>query len=285
MPSPIELPVATIADFFEKCPPGTEVRIEVLGEQKFAQYSSYWSIPMPFVQLHCSSVACAGLRFFSPLGEETLDPGKTACHFTAYVCRNCGETQKNYAYTATLDDEGNGGVLHKYGEHPAFGPPVPSRVVSLVGPDKEYFLKGRRAENQGMGIAAFAYYRRVIESQRLRIFDELIRVATKLGADQDLVADLNNAKHETQFSKAVDQVKHALPPVLFINGHNPLALLHSALSEGLHAQTDEVCLELATSIRIVLYELVDRIALAMKEEAALAAAVSRLLKPKAAGKQ
>jgi hypothetical protein len=67
-----------------------------------------------------------------------------------------------------------------------------------------------------------------------------------------------------------------------VNGHNPLTLLHSALSEGLHAQTDEQCLELATSIRVVLSELVDQLGNALKEEAELNAAVSRLLKASAA---
>jgi len=63
-----------------------------------------------------------------------------------------------------------------------------------------------------------------------------------------------------------------------INGHNPLTLLHSALSDGIHAKTDEECLELATSIRLVLIELADRIATALKDEAELRTAVTKLLK-------
>jgi hypothetical protein len=38
---------------------------------------------------------------------------------------------------------------------------------------------GRRAENQGMGIGAFAYYRRVVENQKNRIIAEIKRVAEK----------------------------------------------------------------------------------------------------------
>ena len=57
-------------------------------------------------------------------------------------------------------------------------------------------------------------------------------------------------------------------------------LLHSALSEGLHAQTDEECLEVATSIRLVMTELADRISTALKDEAELKQAVSRLLNRK-----
>jgi len=64
---------------------------------------------------------------------------------------------------------------------------------------------------------------------------------------------------ETQFSKAIETIKAAIPESLLIDGHNPLTLLHDALSEGLHAQTNEDCLELATSIRVVLTELAERI--------------------------
>jgi hypothetical protein len=61
-------------------------------------------------------------------------------------------------------------------------------------------------------------------------------------------------------------------------GDNPLILLHSALSEGLHAQTDEQCLELAQAVRVVLAELAERIGQALKDEAELNAAISRLMK-------
>jgi hypothetical protein len=54
-------------------------------------------------------------------------------------------------------------------------------------------------------------------------------------------------------------------------------LLHSALSEGLHAQTDEQCLELAQAVRVVLAELAERIGQALKDEAESNAAITRLM--------
>jgi hypothetical protein len=170
----------------------------------------------------------------------------------------------------------------KFGEIPTFGPPTPSRVISILGGEREYYLKGRRAENQGLGIGAFAYYRRVLENQKNRILDEITRVAEKIGAPAEVIEDLNAAKKETQFSRAVGAIKHGIPQALLVGGHNPLTLLHSALSEGLHAQTDERCLELATAIRVVLTDLAERLGSALKEEAELNAAVSRLLKASAA---
>jgi hypothetical protein len=62
----------------------------------------------------------------------------------------------------------------------------------------------------------------------------------------------------------MDSVKDALPQALFVNGHNPLTLLHSALSKGLRANNDKQCLEAAHDMRLVLTDLVERIDSALK---------------------
>jgi hypothetical protein len=145
----------------------------------------------------------------------------------------------------------NEGAAVKLGEFSSFGPPIPSRVITLIGPDRELFIRGRRAENQGLGIGAFAYYRRVVENQKGRLIIEIAKVAKRLGAAEEELARFKAAARESQFRRAIDDIKSSIPKVLMINGHNPLTLLHSALSEGLHAGADEECLELATSIRVV----------------------------------
>lgn len=173
----------------------------------------------------------------------------------------------------------NGSAI-KLGEFPSFGPPIPLRVITLIGPDREMFIRGRRAEDQGLGIGAFAYYRRVVENQKSRLIAEIAKVAKRLGASPEDLSRFERAAKETQFSKAIDDIKGAIPQVLLIKTHNPLTLLHGALSEGLHAATDEECLDLATSIRVVLTELVERISLALKDEAELRHAVTNLMKPR-----
>jgi hypothetical protein len=97
------------------------------------------------------------------------------------------------------------------------------------------------------------------------------------------VALFEAAAAETQFSTAIDRVKAAIPPVLLAEGkYNPLTLLHSALSEGLHGLTDEENLELAQEIRVVITDLAERMTQALKDEDELKQAVSRLLNRKKA---
>ena len=279
-----EIVPTTLREFLEKTPPGPVALISDLGGERF--YSpDYAVLSLPNIALHCESETCSGIRLFRGSPEVRLKKRTSSHSFVTYVCRNCTTMSKTFALWLSLEDDYVTGLAFKFGEFPQFGPPTPSRLISLIGPQKDLFLKGRRAENQGLGIAAFAYYRRVIEDQKNRIFDEIIKVSNRLSVDQMIIDELTKAKDETQFTKAVDSVKHGIPQTLLINGHNPLTLLHSALSEGMHADTDEECLEIATSIREVMAELAERMGQAMKDEAVLNTAVTRLLQKKSAVKQ
>lgn len=177
------------------------------------------------------------------------------------------------------DAESREGLCYKLGELPTYGPPTPSRLIRLFGKDRDLFLRGRRCENQGLGIGAFVYYRRVVESHKDTILSEIIRVAEKVGAPASMIETLNAAKREIQFSKSLDTAKDAIPQALLINGQNPLTLLHKALSVGVHESTDERCLERAHDVRVVLIELAERLGQALKDEAGLNTAVNRLMNP------
>lgn len=278
---PAEPEVLSLPEFLESVPPNTWATVADIAVDH-PTYQRSLALAVPEIRLFCTSEACNGYRFYSAgRPSVSITPGKTTYDHVIYTCRNCQKSRKLYSLWIVFAADGSSGRIMKLGESPEFGPPTPSRVIKLIGPDRELFLKGRRSENQGLGIGAFGYYRRVVENQKNRILDEVIKVSEKLGASQELLNDLNEAKAEGQFSKAIDSIKHGIPQALLINGHNPLILLHSALSEGLHGQPDEECLALATSIRVVLTELADRLGQALKDEAELKHAVTRLLEVRA----
>ena len=127
-----------------------------------------------------------------------------------------------------------------------------------------------------MGIGAYSYDRRVVENQRHHLFQEIAKVARRLGLP-DAVSDLYvAASKEDQFSKGVRMVGDALPASLMIEGRNPLLLLHAALSDGLHGRSDDECLEIAGDIRNVLGRLAERIDDALADHEELKASVQRL---------
>ena len=278
----LEKPSAlSFAEFLETTPPNTMTEIADIAVRKIhAGGAVSYTFSQPDIQLHCSSDSCNGTRFFRHdvnLGANGAVDGHWHNVFLTYFCANCRRTAKTFAISVIRLPDRTSGRCKKFGELPEFGPPTPSRLIKLIGPDRELFLKGRRCENQGLGVGAFSYYRRVVENQKDRIIGQILEVSEKLSAPPEAIVALATARSEIQFSKSVSLVKDAIPQSLLINGHNPLTLLHTALSDGLHTQTDEFCLERAQAIRLVLIELSDRLGAALKDEAELKNAVSRLL--------
>jgi hypothetical protein len=269
------IPELTAEKFYEEHPPGQNLvrtRPVVLG-------SGADCFPLPDIQLHCPHANCAGPRFFRSEGPSVyLDKENWTEAFVHYRCSNCRQQTKIYAICCHKPNEW--AVCFKFGEYPAFGPHTPARLLRLIQPDKDLFLQGRRSENHGLGIGAMTYYRRVVEDQKNRIFDEVKKVCQKLNSDAAAIALLDKAIEENQFAKALEIAKDAIPESLLIDGQNPLALLHSALSEGIHGLSDDECLRLAGDVRVVLTDLSENIAHALKQEAELHQAVTRLLRRK-----
>jgi hypothetical protein len=236
-------------------------------------------ISEPTIEIFCEE--CGSVSLFLCRNERQEFNLYVRSYIFVFVCVRCNSFGKTYAVKLSSNF-----LLHvnheivKIGEYPPFGSPTPSRLISLIGRDRELFIFGRRAENQGLGIGAFAYYRRIIENQKGRLIKKIAEVAKRLGAEKEILDLFDKAATETQFSRAIDDIKNVIPQSLLIRGHNPLLLLHSALSEGLHAKTDKECLELATNIRVVLTELAERISQALKDDTELKLALNNLLKTK-----
>jgi hypothetical protein len=178
---------------------------------------------------------------------------------------------------ARWNDAADEGEAVKLGEWPPFGPQISRGVISILGKNKDMFLMGRRAEVQGLGIGALAYYRRLIESQKDHMIDEIIRVLRRTNSPQTQIEKLQSARNEKAFKKAVEFISDAIPQTLLINGYNPLALLEQAITKGADAQHDKEALQLATAMRIILTELAERLVRALEDQTDLDEAVNYIL--------
>jgi hypothetical protein len=276
--------------FLTDYPPATRASVE--GAVEEAEVKEQLKVVVPELQLYCDG-NCQGMSYcrgknVTGIGSNVLFPSRLPpdgvwdC-ILIYSCQKCQIPVKSYAVRVL----GNQSILRssrtadaaKLGEWPMFSPPTPTRVNSLVGPDRELFFKGRRSEAEGLGVGAFAYYRRIVEDQKNRLLDAIIAVARRTNAPAESIGLLENARAEKQFNKAVDMVKDVVPQSLRIKDHNPLTLLHSALSRNLHGGSDEECLRDAHAIRVILFGLAERLDQALKDEKELGDAISHLLNP------
>ncbi len=290
-----EVTYQTLSEFLQSTPPNQRRHISNLSlpvTRNAGSYGSYVSlsaeINTPELELHCPHDLCNGVRFFrctkvfSSTGtyqeKNNLEENTLNYLYIIYQCSNCQKTKKVYSLAVRLSaTDQSHGICCKLGELPPYGQPVPPRLIKLIGPDRNIFLKGRNCENQGLGIGAFTYYRRVVENQKNRILEEIVKVSEKIGLPQDKIDTLREAIKETQFSKALGMAKDVMPESLLIDGHSPILLLHRALSRGVHELSDEECLKLANTVRLVLGELSERLSAILKEKAELTAAISTLM--------
>jgi hypothetical protein len=241
-PSPPAEPVQAaeripFSSFLENVAPGRSRQVTVAASKRAKLGNTViWAITLPEIQLYCPSDTCNREMFFRGLDDFLETEGglwEPDLTYARYMCANCRRYIKTFALQIEVDLDKEGEYLglscYKFGEDPHSCPPTPSRLISLLGPGRELLLNGRRCENQGLGIGAFVYYRRVVEDQKNRILREIMKVAESVGASAGVIAALKAAQEEHQFSKAMGDVKDSIPQRLLIQGQNLLTLLHAAL--------------------------------------------------------
>lgn len=198
----------TFQEILQNLPPGEYLNVPdavyttsigMLSEKKVIAVST------PSLQMHCDSISCNGIRLFEhnvmPMHYEYCEAerGDTSYEhsYIEYLCQNCKENLKSFAIMfINIHEDNKTADIIKMGEYPFYGPKVPAKLISLIGPDRELFLKGLRCESQQLGIAAFSYYRRVIENQRDRIIDSIINALLKTGVNDNASQILKNLKKQ-----------------------------------------------------------------------------------------
>jgi len=240
------------------------------------------------IDVHCDHEKCGGFRRhvkIERVGYASFDTD--SFYFCiGYCCSNCLVSSKVFIFKM-IRDEANGlaGECTKIYQEPPFGQPIPKRLFDIIGEsNRDHFLQARRAIARGLGIGAYAYYRRIVENTKFDLISSVLKIAEATTATPDQIQLLKRAQVETQFSKAFEILRDvsAIPAVLLIDGHNPLTLLHDLLSEGIHNLEDSECLERAKEAEIVLCEIADRMQIALTERKAVKAAVTSILNRKAA---
>lgn len=175
---------------------------------------------------------------------QTELPQKAQILRVDYRCMGCKEFQQSYfiRFNETRT------VVMKVGQYPAWGITLDSETAKIIHPYEEIYKHGLICEFHGFGIAALAYYRRIVE----KTIDQLLA----------FIPDLMNEHQKMQYQIAFQDiettivaqdkirlVKDLLPDILRPNDMNPLDILHQALSEGLHELSEDECMNLAVMTR------------------------------------
>ncbi|MFT5139810.1 MAG: hypothetical protein ACI9CB_001464 [Rhodothermales bacterium] len=192
-----------------------------------------------------------------------------------YLCVHCQIFRRIFFIKADTDDN----WFMKVGQFPSWEIKGDKNIEKLLGNHAGYYQNGLVCESQGYGIGAFGYYRRIVEETIDSLLEE---IAELLSEEEQLKYQeaLNKTKKTTVTREKIDLVKDLLPSLLRPDGMNPLSALHSALSEGLHAESDEECLEYAETCRTILVFLVNQVAATKAASSGFTASMRKLLDKK-----
>lgn len=236
-------------------------------------------IPNPSINFHCdvcdsSQTYVMGNDYYYATNVINTSTLKYSLR-CRYICIGCQTDEREFLIKVSdkLD------WIMKIGQFPPWDIKGDRRVEKMLGSHKSYLSQGLICESQGYGIGAFAYYRLITEE----IIDALLR---DVG---DLIPENERGQFDEAFKKVsttrqtsekIALVKDLLPVSLQIDGMNPLGILHSSLSEGLHADSDEACLVHAETVREVLVYLASQIAEIKNSKSQFSAKMRKLLKDK-----
>lgn len=171
-----------------------------------------------------------------------------------YQCQSCRFFERRFFVYISPQLE----TMHKVGQHPEWEIKIDKTLESTLRKHSSTFKKGLVCESQGYGIGAFSYYRRITEEIIDELLDSIVDLLETDRKEEYLIA-LEKTKKTRVTQEKIDLVKDLLPSILKPNGMNPLGVLHSELSEGLHAASDEACLENANHIKGILMFLQNQI--------------------------
>lgn len=192
-----------------------------------------------------------------------------------YDCSGCFKEE----FRCWLEVKANEGWIRKVGQVPPWGKNPDRNLAKLLSSHQEYYKKGLICESQSYGIGAYTYYRRIIEeiiNDLLSSIEDLIEPSEK----ERYSSALKEIQKTIVAKEKIALVKDLLPTVLRPRGFNPLSILHSSLSDGIHNESDEKCLELAQHIREVLVFLSTQIAIHRESSKVFTESMRKILERK-----
>jgi len=178
--------------------------------------------------------------------------------FLTYTCVSCRKEK----HTFLLEQEVTEDIvkIQKYGQLPRKKLERNSKLQKFFKRDAEYYEKALISLNSGYGIAAFAYFRRIVELNISQLLDLVSSDLDPSDKQNPMNLAIEELRKESPMSDKIKIANNALPEYLKPNGLNPLGRIYSILSEGVHSLTDEECLSKAESMQACLSFLITELA-------------------------
>lgn len=191
----------------------------------------------------------------SGMAVRALESGTS---FFKFSCVSCRKSHREYLVEQILDD--NEIRIQKYGELPR-SKLIRNRVLQkFLKNDFDNYEKAIICLSHEYGVAAFAYFRRVVENNINDLLDLVQQDARSSDGEQAVIDAIAELRKDAPMSEKIKIANRALPAHLKPDGLNPLGRLYQVLSEGVHSMSDIECLKKAKATSECLTFLVSELA-------------------------
>jgi len=183
---------------------------------------------------------------------------KTGTSYFSFTCVSCKKEKRTYLVEQIV---GNDTIkLQKYGELPRGKIPRNKALQKFLKDDLNNYEKAVICLSHEYGVAAFAYFRRVVENNINELLDLVQEDAQASGSATDTMDAIQELRADSPMSDKIRVANLALPTYLRPDGLNPLGRLYQVLSEGIHSLSEQECLAKAISTSECLAFLVSELA-------------------------
>ena len=260
-----------IKDFLENCPLYKKYEVSELPE-----YIN--GLSKPTINMSCD--VCNSSQTFSLVNHyhENCNEFCSSALFRAlYRCQGCAKFHRTFFIKTEKKDTKS--YMYKCGQYPGWEINSDKNITKLLGEYAGLYKKGLVCESQGYGIGAFSYYRRIVELIIQKLLDDIPELMS--GEELNKYSEaLSQTKKTIVASDKIELVKDLLPSILRPNDTNPLSLLHSVLSEGLHELSEDECLKNASACGEILVFLVEQIELSKESSKKFTDSMTKILEKK-----
>ena len=240
------------------------------------------SVRPEVLELHCS--VCGQSRPFRgeakvpyyPSSPDDLYPRRaiSGVREMSFGCTGCDRFQ--YRYWVEVNYEADPPWVQKVGQLPIWIPAISKVVEKELGDDSEIFKKALRCMNEGYGIGACAYLRRLLEKHINPLLQLLYEVKADSGAGKEELEAIQNAIAAKDFTAKTEFAADISPASLIVDGHNPFKEIHERLSVGLHALDEETANRYAVDIKEALEYIIKTLRRTQEERRAYAPRIKEI---------
>lgn len=198
----------------------------------------------------------------------------TGTSYFSFTCVSCKKEKRIYLVEQVVED---GTIkLQKYGQLPRGKVLRDKTLQKFLKNDLDNYEKALICLSRDYGIAAFAYFRRVVENNISNLLDLVQEDALASGSPDDTMDAISELRADSPMSNKIRVANLALPIYLRPDGLNPLGRIYQVLSEGIHNSSEEECLAKAKTTSECLAFLVSELATRKEHRVRFKSVVAKL---------